>query len=101
MNHWKTTANGFLSAFIGAVGPISGFLASLQMIQAQIPGHAPANYTLAIVGAGLTCGAAIARIWIGLLQNDAPPADSITVTTVQQVSKNPPAQVDAADTTKP
>jgi len=71
-SHWKTTAAGVLSAFMAAVGPLSGFLASIQMIIAQQPGHGPANYTLAIVGAGLTAGAAIARVWIGLLQNDAP-----------------------------
>ena len=71
--NWKTTAAGALSAFMAAVGPISGFLASLQAIQAQIPGHSAANYTLAIVGAGLTAAAAIARLWIGLIQNDAPP----------------------------
>jgi formate hydrogenlyase subunit 3/multisubunit Na+/H+ antiporter MnhD subunit len=68
-NDWKTTAAGLLSAFASAIGPLSGFLAAWQAIQAQIPGHGPANYTLALIGAGLTCAAAIARAWIGLLQN--------------------------------
>ena len=71
MTNWKTTAAGALSAFGMAVGPLSGFLAAMQTIAAQQPGHAPANYTLAICGAGLTTLAAIARAWVGLLQNDA------------------------------
>jgi hypothetical protein len=66
--NWKTTANGFLSAFTAAVGPMSALLAALQAMQPH------PDYTLAIVGASLTCAAAIARAWIGLLQNDAPPA---------------------------
>jgi hypothetical protein len=74
MSHWKTTAAGALSAFMSAVGPLSAFLGAYAAIQAQNPGHGPANYTLAIIGAGLTCAAAIARGWIGLIQNDAPPA---------------------------
>ena len=68
-NDWKTTANGFLSAFSATVGPLSGFIAAWQMIQSQIPGHGPANYTFAIILAGLTAASAIARAWIGLLQN--------------------------------
>ena len=70
MKNWKTTAAAALSAFMAATGPISAFLGAIQEIQSQIPGHAPANYTLAIVGAGLTCAAAIARLWIGLIQKD-------------------------------
>ena len=68
-NDWKTTAAGLLSAFTVTVGPLSGFLGAWAAIQAQIPGHGPANYTLALIGAGLTTAAAIARAWIGLLQN--------------------------------
>ena len=70
--NWKTTANGILSAFMSTVGPLSAFLGAMQAIQATIPGHSAANYTYAIIGAALTCAAAIARGWIGLLQNDAP-----------------------------
>ena len=81
MNHWKTTVAGLLSAFIGIVGPLSGLLASLQAITAQQPGHAPADYRYAIAGAILTFLAAAARVWIGMLQNDAPPPDSVTVQT--------------------
>ena len=67
MKNWKTTAAGVLSAFIGAVGPLSGFLASIQAMQAK------PNYTLAICGAALTCAAAIARIWVGMISVDAKP----------------------------
>jgi hypothetical protein len=88
MKNWKTTVAGILSAFMAATGPLSSFLAAYQAIEAQVPGHGPANYTLAIVGAALTCAAGIARLWVGLLQNDAPPADSMTITTTQQVSKS-------------
>ena len=81
MNHWKTTANGLLSAFMSTVGPLSAFLGAVQMILAQNPGHGPANYTLAIAGAGLTCLAAIARGLVGVLQNDAPAPAQMLVTT--------------------
>jgi hypothetical protein len=73
MQNWKTTVNGILSAFMSTVGPLTAFLAAVQMINSQIPGHGPGSYALAIVGAALVCAAAIARAWIGLLQNDAPP----------------------------
>lgn len=66
MNNWKTTANGFLAAFLAIVGPASALQASLQSM------HSAPDYTLAIAGAVLTCLASIARAWIGLLQTDAP-----------------------------
>ena len=47
MTGWKTTTAGALTAFAVTAGPLSGFLASLQAIE---------------------------RLWIGLIQNDAPPA---------------------------
>ncbi|HUD73982.1 MAG TPA: hypothetical protein VMQ76_02845 [Terracidiphilus sp.] len=81
MNHWKTTANGILTAFALVAGPWSALLAALQAIYATVPGHGPANYIFAIAGAVLTCLAASARIWIGLLQNDAPPPDQMLVVT--------------------
>jgi hypothetical protein len=68
----KTTIAGILSAFLAIIGPLSAFLAAFQAIEAQIPGHASANYTFAIAGAALTCLAAIARAWVGLISGDAP-----------------------------
>ena len=60
MKNWKTTANGFLAAIIGAAGPLTAYLATI-------------NSPKAATCAGLvTLAAAIARVWIGLLQNDAP-----------------------------
>ena len=88
-NDWKTTANGFLSAFSVTVGPLSGFIAAWQMIQSQVPGHGPANYAFAIILAGLTAAAAIARAWIGLLQNYIQSDPNIgTLTTPAIVSVN-------------
>jgi hypothetical protein len=88
MKNWKTTANGFLAAFYGAVGPLSGFLAAVQSMRPT------PNYTLAICGAGLTCAALIARAWIGLLQNDAEPtfARTTTLETTTTVTPAPPTQ---------
>ena len=79
VQHWKTTAAGVLSAFIGMLGPLSAFLGAYQAIEATIPGHAAADYRLAIWGAGLTCAGAVARAWIGLISNDAPPNDSVAL----------------------
>lgn len=87
MRNWKTTVAGALSAFGLTVGPISGFLASLQAIQAQTPGHPPADYTLAIVGAALTTLASIARVWIGLIQTDAPAPPINTSSTISATTK--------------
>jgi hypothetical protein len=60
MQNWKTTAAGFLSAFIGTVGPLTAYLATTS------------NPNATTVCGILTCAAAIARVWVGLLQNDAP-----------------------------
>ena len=68
-SHWKTSCAGFLSAFLGAVGPLTAYLATTS------------NPKATEVCGALTCAAAIARIWIGLLQNDAPaPAQMLVVT---------------------
>lgn len=58
--HWKTTVNGFLAAFIGTVGPVTAYLATIDSPKA------------ATICGILTLTAAIARVWVGLLQNDAP-----------------------------
>ena len=60
MTHWKTTANGILAAILSAAGPLTAYLATI-------------NSPKAATASGLiTLAAAIARVWIGLLQNDAP-----------------------------
>ena len=73
LTHWKTTAAGILSAFLGTVPALDGFLATYQTIQANLPGHSHADYRLAIWIAGLSCAAAIARVWVGMISHDAPP----------------------------
>lgn len=67
MKNWKTTAAGILSALIGMSGPSTALLAALQAMKPT------PDYRLAIAGAVLTFVFGVARIWIGLLQNDAPP----------------------------
>ena len=65
MNNWKTTAAGILSALIGTSGPVTAFIGALEAAKA-VP-----DYTLTITGAALTLVFGIARVWVGLLQNDA------------------------------
>lgn len=69
----KTTVAGILSGLMGLSGPASVLLASLQKINSTQPGAAAADYTLAIWGIVLTFIFAVLRIWVGLLQGDAPP----------------------------
>lgn len=75
---WKTTAAGILSAVIATVGPLTAYLATL-------PNQGKATAIAGVV----TLVGAIARVWLGMIQHDAPPADSVTVTTssVQNVTK--------------
>lgn len=61
MQNWKTTAAGILSGYLGAVGPLTAYLA------------ANGNPSGAKVAGALTCAGIIARVWLGLIQNDAPP----------------------------
>jgi cytochrome b561 len=72
--NWKTTANGFLAAIIGAAGPLTAYLATV-------------NNPKAATAAGIvTLVATIARVWIGMIQTDAPtvpaaPAGPVSVPT--------------------
>ena len=60
--NWKTTANGILAAIIGAAGPLTAYLATV-------------NSPKAATAAGVvTLAATIARVWVGLIENDAPVA---------------------------
>jgi hypothetical protein len=81
ITHWKTTVAGVLSAFLATVGPATSFLAAYDTLIQQLPGHSHADFRVAIWGAALTCAAAVARAWIGLISADAPdpppPADSV------------------------
>jgi Zn-dependent alcohol dehydrogenase len=58
----KTTINGILAAIIGAAGPLTAYLATV-------------NNPKAATAAGIvTLIATICRVWVGIIQNDAPPA---------------------------
>lgn len=57
----KTTIAGILSAIIGAAGPLTAYLATVQ------------NPKAATAAGIVTLLATIARVWVGLLQGDAPP----------------------------
>ena len=59
--NWKTSANGILAAIMGAAGPLAAYLATQS--------NPKAAWAAGIV----TLVATIARVWVGLLQNDAPP----------------------------
>ena len=68
--NWKTTAAGLLSAAIGTIGPLTAYLATT--------GNPKATDICGV----LTLLTAIARVWVGLLQNDAQVPAIGTVTTV-------------------
>ena len=90
MTNWKTTVAGILGAFTVTIGPLSGFLGAWQAIQAQIPGHAPANYTIPLIGAGLTAAGAIASAWIHILMTDGATANQIGQIAVASVATGTP-----------
>jgi hypothetical protein len=54
---WKTTANGFLAAIIGASGPLAAYLAGTG------------SPKMATAAGLVTLAGVIARVWIGILQN--------------------------------
>ena len=60
MTFSKTTANGILAGIIGTTGPVTAYLATI-------------NKPWAATAVGIiTLLSTVARIWIGVLQNDAP-----------------------------
>lgn len=78
--NWKTTVNGFLAAIIGAAGPLTAYLATV-------------NNPKAATAAGIvTLVATIARVWIGMIQNDAPAQAAVAVAAlpVPPVPPSPP-----------
>lgn len=56
----KTTLAGILSAVIGTAGPTAAYLAALN------------NERAATIAGLISLFATIARVWVGLLQGDAP-----------------------------
>jgi hypothetical protein len=72
MKNWKTTVNGCLALIIGAAGPLAAYLATI-------------NSPKTAIAAGIvTLAASIARVWVGILQNDAPPQTPAVVIAQKQ-----------------
>jgi len=59
MKNWKTTANGVLAAIIGGAGPLTAYLATIK------------DPWAATVTGLVTLAAALARVYIGMIQVDA------------------------------
>lgn len=76
MKNWKTTVAGLLSAFVATIGPVTAYLATLN--------H-PKSTTIC---GGLTLAGAVARVWVGLIQSDAKPSVTSSVT-IEQVTPEP------------
>jgi hypothetical protein len=57
----KTTLAGILAAIIGTAGPVTAYLATVN------------NPKAATASGIVTLLATVARVWVGLLQGDAPP----------------------------
>jgi ammonia channel protein AmtB len=84
MKNWKTSANGILAGLIGTTGPATAYLATINK-----------PWAAAAVGV-VTLVSAVARIWIGILQNDALPNTAISSTVISTTTTStdpPPAKV--------
>jgi hypothetical protein len=68
---WKTSCNGILAAIIGAAGPATAYLATVNS-----PKAATATGIVTLI-------AGVARVWVGLLENDAPPTSTTATITVK------------------
>ena len=88
MSNWKTTTAGLLAAFIGTVGPLTAYLATTS------------NPKATEVCGVLTCAAAIARVWVGMLQNDALPTNTVTTTATTVTTPAVPASTETTVVTK-
>ena len=74
-SNWKTTANGILALVIGTAGPLAAYLATQ---------NSPKSASAAGI---VTLVAAIARVCVGILENDAPPAPVNTSSTIPPAAK--------------
>ena len=66
MNNWKTTMAGILSFLIATLTTLTAF----QVPAALVPGS---DKTWMYVTVGMNLLLALCRVWVGLLQTDAPP----------------------------
>ena len=86
--NWQTSANGFLAEIIGAAGPLTAYLATV-------------NNPKAATAAGIvTLVATIARVWIGMIQNDSQPTNTTTTTSTTVTTPATPATTATTVVTK-
>ena len=83
MSNWKSTVAGILSAIIATIGPLTAYLATTNSPKA-------ATWT----GIATLVGA-LARVYIGLIQSDAKPSVTSTVT-IEAVTPDPTKPVTPA-----
>ena len=73
MNHWKSTVAGVLSGLLGTFTTIATFQVPMALMNPQ------QSRTWLYVTLGCNLATAIGRVWIGVLQNDAPDAVVVPV----------------------
>ena len=67
MSNWKTTTAGILSGLIGTCTTLAAIQLPATISNPQ------ADHTWLYITFGCTIASSVGRVWIGLLQNDAPP----------------------------
>lgn len=92
LTHWKTTANGFLTFLIATLTTLTAF----QVPAALMPN---ANRTLMYWTVGANLLTALARVWVGLLQNDSP-AQPVSESQLKAVGITVPSEAIANQTSK-
>ena len=69
MKDWKSTFAGLLSGYLATVGPLTAYLATVN--------HPKATE----ICTGLTAAGIVARVWLGIIQKDAPTVNVQTAET--------------------
>ena len=66
MTHWKTTVEGILAGLIGTLTGVMTFQVPAALLTPQ------GTHTWLWITVGCNLGCIIGRVWLGILQNDAP-----------------------------
>lgn len=66
MKNWKTTVAGLLSFMIATLTTLTAF-----QVPAALQANSDKTWMYVTLGANLLLG--LCRVWLGLIQNDAPP----------------------------